>query len=40
MFDSDSKPKQYDFGWWPEIFGCALALGIIWYLFHFADGVI
>jgi len=42
MFDSDSdfKPKHYDFGWWPEIFGFFLVLAVVWFLFYFAQGEI
>ncbi len=30
--------KEFDFGFWPEVFGAALTIAIIVFMFAFADG--
>ena len=34
------KPPVYDFGWWPEIAGLAMTLGLIAFLIALASGEI
>ena len=32
------EPKNYDFGWWPEIVGAAMVAAVIFLLMVFARG--
>lgn len=33
-----SRPKAYEFGWWPDLVGTLLAIGAIVFLFRYASG--
>lgn len=37
---NDEKQKEYEFGWWPEIFGASCVALLIWYLISFARGLL
>ena len=32
-------PPIYEFGWWPEIVGCLMVIGLITFLITMAEGI-
>lgn len=32
-------PPVYDFGWWPEIIGALMVIGLITFLITMSDGI-
>lgn len=39
MDTNNETHEVYDMGWWPEIFGSAAFLTLVWYLITFARGI-
>lgn len=37
--DKGDGPPIYDFGWWPEIVGCLMVIGLITFLITLAQGI-
>ena len=37
---NQKRPPVYSFGWWPELVGALYALGLILFLFAYADAFI
>lgn len=33
-----SRPKAYEFGWWPDLVGALIAISAIVFLFRYASG--
>ncbi|WP_267135403.1 hypothetical protein [Vibrio sp. CK2-1] len=38
--DNGSEPKNYEFGHWPEIVGVVITLGVLAFLFGYAEGML
>ncbi|CCN33607.1 hypothetical protein VIBNISO65_1280041 [Vibrio nigripulchritudo SO65] len=38
--DNGNEPKNYEFGWWPEIAGALMVIAMLTFLFGNAEGLI